>query len=117
MSTLEFQLDPGPLPFWHVRSEKWANRLVDLPMPARIYVQSTGRRAIGLVTAWRPVGPGDQISEVYGTRRGLILVRVVAPEPCIAHAPDPEWGMCAHCGAPNETSSQTPLEREFQPVT
>lgn len=106
MSAMGFSRDPGPLPFVTIRDEKWANRLVELPMTLRIHGERgcAMPRAMGLVTKIeRYAGaPPAHLAGLYAGK-ALVAVHIDQPAPCAGpHSFDREWGMCWRCGAPEE---------------
>lgn len=105
MTTMAFATDPGELPFVTIRDAKWANRLVDLPMPIRIYGEPERgcgmRKQVALVTKVERLPPGTP--SVYADKRPLVAVYLEKPARCASvHAWDHEIQMCAHCGLKRE---------------
>lgn len=98
MAQMGFTSDPGSLPFITIRDVKWANRLVDLPMPLRIHGENGCGMPMQIATVVRVepyAGPSN-----YPLGTPLVKVWLVKPCPCKGpHAWDQEIQMCAHCGA------------------
>lgn len=110
MAAMGFSHDPGPLPFATIRDAKWANRLVEVPMPMRIHGEHgcVMPRQIASVVRVEHCERGAA-AHIYPDNRPLVRVCLEKPVPCArVHAFDGEWGMCAHCGEPNPTSQGAP---------